>query len=93
MFQAVARLLRLISAELVRQRLAANGQAETAARLIKVLGWGERDVDRYPGTSSHWVENYVDIGWMDDEGAGHVFTWHGTKQSLLRELEQLVEEY
>jgi hypothetical protein len=86
-------LLRLTMAELVRQHLDADGQSEIAARLMKVTGWRKRVVDRYPGTSSWWQENYVDIIWDDDNHEPQCYEFRGTLAELTEALEQLVEQY
>lgn len=86
-------LQRLVMAELVRQRLDAGEGARAAEILVKVTGWRERDIDRYPGTSSWWVENYVDIFWVDVDDEPHTYEFRGTFTALTKALEQVIEDY
>lgn len=86
-------LKRLVLAELVRQRLDADGEGVTAAQVMKVTGYQEREVVRYPGTSSTWTEYCVDIFWLDDAEDAQVYQWFGTIAELDEELVQLVARY
>jgi hypothetical protein len=86
-------LMRLILAELLRRWLLVDGEPGRAGRVVKVTGHRERQVDRYPGTSSHWVEDYVDVFWLDDADGSQTYEWRGTRAELAEALTRLVETY
>jgi hypothetical protein len=86
-------LRRLVMAELVRGYMVAEGEGEKAARLAKVTGYREHELVRYPGTSSTWTEDYVDVFWADDDQENYVYEWRGSMAELTEALERLVEAY
>lgn len=86
-------LRRIVAAELLRQQFDAEGEGTKAAQLVRVTGFHERVLERYPGTSSYWTEDYVDIYWVDDAEAFQVYEWRGDAASLDAALERLVEDY
>lgn len=85
-------LRRLVMAELVREYLA-DEDGPGFARVAKVIGYREREVECYPGTSSAWKEDYVDIYWVDGNEAYQTYEWRGTTSDLNAALERLVEAY
>ncbi len=93
MFGISEGLQRLVMAELVRQYLVSEGNAEQAARLVKVTGWRENDIDRYPGTSSWSVEHYVNIFWVDDADGPQCYEFRGSMPELSAALDRTVDEY
>lgn len=85
-------LKRLVMAELVREALTEDGDPPAAGRLLKVAGYGARELVRYPETGGTWTE-IVDITWVDDADGFRVYEWRGTMAELDEALEQLVQRY
>lgn len=86
-------LMRLVMAELVRERLSDSGEPEVAAEVVRVTGYREWEQVRYPGTSSTWTERYVDIFWTDSKGEPQAYEWRGDLAELTTAMELLVESY
>lgn len=86
-------LLRLVMAELIRQRLTEVGDEAAGRRVVRVTGWRERERVRYPGTSSEWTEHYVDIFVVNADDEPFDYEWRGTFTELTAALEQVIAEY